>query len=223
MTVWICGVVVRNAPLRWRGTGAQGGDVRTGSRESWQIGQDLDYALALVLFVRDVTGLRARLRLPQDVAPLEPAVALDLRDVHDGVDDATVEELQRWWTMALEQPAALPLLPNLPGWDGMDALPDARDLAERLQFDFWQWLRPAEEHELEQARSDGLHLTHFVNGLETELRRPVRPFRLRIRVIPVGGTTGWILDDNQVLVTPGLRDDATALTWFLRPVVSALA
>lgn len=105
----------------------------------------------------------------------------------------------------------------------MDDLPVVRDLGERLHDDFWQWLRPVTRHELEQARPDGLHLTRFVNGLETELRRPARPFRLRVRVIPVGGATGWVIDENQVLVTPGLRDDATALTRFLRPVVSALA
>ena len=197
--------------------------MRRGSGEGWQIGQDLDYALALVLFVRDAIDLQSRLTLPQDVAPLEPAVLLEPRDVRDGLGEAAVEELHRWWTVAIRQPAESPLLPGLPGWDGMDGLPDARNLAERLQVDFWQWLQPAKEHELQQARSDRLHLTHFVNGLETELGRPVRPFRLRIRVIPVGGATGWILDEHEVLVTPGLRDDATALTCFLRPVVSALA
>lgn len=161
--------------------------MRAGGGESWRVAQGLDYSLALVLYVRDTLDLRPRLLLPQDVAPLEPAVVPMPRDVLDRVDAAAVTELTSWWTKALKHPSNPPLLPDTPGWAGMDDLPVARDLAQRFHVDFWEWLRPAKAHELEQAQSDGLQLTRFVNGLEKELGRPVRPFRLSIRVIPSAG------------------------------------
>lgn len=197
--------------------------MRKGSGASWEIREGLDHGLALVLYVRDSVYPQPLPDLSHDVGPLEPAVVPEPGDAHEHGHEVAVQELARWWTRALEHTMKRPLLPGSPGWEGMDDLPAARRSAERLHDDFWEWLRPQKALEVGHARTEGLQLTRFVNGLDAELGRPVRPFRLHVRVIPVGGVTGWVVAEDQVLVTPKLRDDTTAFIGFLRPVVSALA
>jgi hypothetical protein len=51
----------------------------------------------------------------------------------------------------------------------------------------------------------------------------LRPFILTISELPLQGAGGWVLNENHVLPSTQLSENAAALTEFLRPVVEALA
>ena len=188
---------------------------------SWQIREDLDYSLTLALYVRDAAGLTPYVAVEQDIPPLLPVVPAQRHDIDLGV---AAREWPQWWVRALQRPVEPPLLPEGPGWDELDDLPVVRRLAEQQHRHYWTWMGAAKAEEIRRARSDqAMHLTRFVNAFEARLSRPVRPFRLHLRVLPVDAAAGWVLDEQQVLVTSRLLDDPVALEQVLGPVVSVLA
>ena len=175
-----------------------------------------------------------------------PDEAHDEAHDEDEVDlGQAVREWPIWWARSLQQvpPEAPPATadealrmgpPSPPHWHGLQDLPAVRALAQRHHRDFWRWLNTVEHDEIERhhgsrrgrrggSSSDPLHLTRFVNAYEHRLGRPVRPFTLRLRLLPLQQPAGWVLDERQVLLSTALRGDAPALEELLEPVVSALA
>ncbi|WP_432485829.1 hypothetical protein, partial [Kineococcus esterisolvens] len=161
-------------------------------------------------------------------------------DVGADVDlSQAVREWPIWWARALHQvpltqPPTTPeelreaAPPAPPDWHGLQDLPAMRTLAERHHHDIRHWLREIKHNEIERCRgrrgsSDPLHLTHFVNAYAQRLGRRVRPFTLHLRLLPLQQPAGWVLDEQQVLLSTALREDADALERLLEPVVSALA
>ncbi|WP_337063411.1 hypothetical protein [Kineococcus sp. G2] len=161
-------------------------------------------------------------------------------DVGADVDlSQAVREWPIWWARALHQvpPTQPPTTPEElreaappapPDWHGLQDLPAMRTLAERHHHDIRHWLREIKHNEIERCRgrrgsSDPLHLTRFVNAYAPRLRRRVRPFTLHLRLLPLQQPAGWVLNEQQVLLSTALREDADALERLLEPVVSALA
>jgi len=174
----------------------------------------------MVLYLRDAAGL-GRYVLPEpDLPPLEPVVPPRRHDVDLRL---AIREWERWWTRTVRSPRSMPP-PRPPEWVELADLPAMRALAEQHVEDFWIWMGTVRNAELERQQSgDSLHLTHFVNGFEEKLGRPVRPFVLTMTELPLAGAGGWVLDPNHVLISTQLSDDASALRTFLQPVVQALA
>ena len=207
---------------------------------SWQISAGIDQNLAMALYVRDAAGLEPYVVTEPDVGVLDPAVHAttdsDTSSDHAVVDlRLAVREWPTWWARALQQVPATNIReaqdagpPAPPEWLGLQDLPAMRALAQRHHHDFWRWLDVAEHIQGERqrgprGRSDRLHLTHLVNGYERRLGRAVRPFTLHLRLLPLSQPLGWVLDEQQVVLSTRLREDTPALERFLEPVISALA
>jgi hypothetical protein len=99
-----------------------------------------------------------------------------------------------------------------------------RALAERHHRACWRWIDDRKREQADRFRQDDpLHVTRWVNGYERRLGRPVRPFRLTVRLLPLTESVGWVLSRDDVLVSTALRRDARAFEEFFAPVVDALA
>ncbi|WP_380159298.1 hypothetical protein [Kineococcus sp. R86509] len=209
---------------------------------SWQIREGIDHNLAMALYVRDAAGLEPYVVTEPDVSVLDPPVPTH---VATGGGDSSaqamtdlrlaVREWPTWWTRALQQVSATTPQeaqeagpPAPPEWRGLQDLPTMRALAQLHHPDFWRWLDAPKHTERERQRgqhggSDPLHLTHLVNGYERRLGRPVRPFTLHLRLLPLQQSVGWVLDEQQILLSTRLREDAAAMERLLEPVILALA
>lgn len=206
----------------------------------WSISEGIDENLAMALYVRDAAGLEPYVVTEPDVGVLYP----HLHAATDGDDEGAqaevdlrlaVREWPTWWSRALQQVPATTLqevrdsLPSAPPeWRGLQDLPAMRALAQHYYGGFRRWLDTPGQTEGERYRgwrggSDPLALTTLVNGYERRLGRPVRPFSLRLRLLPVSQPVGWVLDEQQVMLSTGLREDAPALERLLAPVLAALA
>ncbi|NAZ84533.1 hypothetical protein [Kineococcus indalonis] len=97
------------------------------------------------------------------------------------------------------------------------------DAVEHEQGDWYRRPRPLFGRRGRGGGSDPGHLSRFVNGYQRRLGRAVRPFSLRLRLLPLAEPVGWVLDEHQVLLSTALRRDADALESFLEPVLSAVA
>lgn len=190
---------------------------------SWEVREDFDRGLLLALYVRDAEGLT-----PFVVS--EPAVGEPEVGALDPAPDTTtaapssaaVREWGIWWHRALTEPPQVP--PSPPDWNGLEHLPTVRVLAERHHRKFWGWIDDRTREQADSRRKgDPVDLTRWVNGYERRLGRPVRPFQLGVRLLPLAEPVGWVLAGDEVLVSTALRRDARAYEEFLTPVVDALA
>ncbi|NAZ84086.1 hypothetical protein GTR02_19960 [Kineococcus sp. R8] len=206
--------------------------MRTAGSMSWQIRENLDRHLATALYVRDAAGLRPFVVGEPDVGDLWPEVTVGADADAAAELSRAVSEWPQWWARALHGPPvgpsdAEPLPPGPPDWRGLEDLPAVRALAERHHRDAARWVDAARAEvqvgRLARGGRDPLHLTHFVNGFEQRLGRPVRPFALHLRLLPLAEPVGWVLDGQQVLVSTRLLLDPGAVERFLDPVVAALA
>jgi len=206
---------------------------------SWQIREGIDPNVAMALYVRDAAGLEPYVVTEPDVGALYPLVPVttdsDVSGDHGAVDlRLAVREWPTWWARALQQvPATTPqeaqeaAPPAPPEWRGLQDLPAMRALAQRHHRDFWRWLDIPEHVEARRQRGQGggdpLFSTHLVDGYAQRLGRPAHPFVLHLRLLPLSQPVGWVLDEQQVVLSTGLREDTSALERFLAPVISALA
>jgi hypothetical protein len=208
---------------------------------SWQIHEGIDQHLAMALYVRDIAGLDPYVVTEPDVGALHPAVSPPPIERGGGGADAAfdlraaVQQWPTWWARALQQVPATTVEeaqeaapPSPPQWRGVENLPAVRALVQRYHRDFWRWLDTVDHEEPERHRgrrgsSDPLHLTRFVNAYQHRLGRPVRPFTLHLRLLPLQQPVGWVLDEQQVVLSTGLREDARALEQLLAPVIAVLA
>ncbi|MFD0485397.1 hypothetical protein ACFQ46_22620 [Kineococcus sp. GCM10028916] len=208
---------------------------------SWQIREGIDKHLAMALYIRDAAGLDPYVVTEPDVGALHPTVLSQPTDQTGASVDATldlraaVQQWPTWWARALQQVPATTVEeaqeaapPSPPEWHGVHDLPAVRALVQRHHRDFWSWLDTADQGELDRYRGqrgsgDPLHLTRFVNAHEHQLKRPARPFTLHLRLLPLQQPVGWVLDEQQVVLSTGLREDARALEQLLAPVIAGLA
>lgn len=170
----------------------------------------------LAFYVRDLAGIGPFV-LP-DLPPLVPKVEEQLRPPTNR--GRATAEWERWWRSIDDELLGLLPAPRPPQWHGLEAAPTLRGLLEEHFNEACSWVRAAQ---VDAHRPGSLHLTHFVNGFEQRLARPVRPFLLRMTEVPVNGAQGWILTDTHVLVSSLLLRDEPALEAFLDPVVQRLA
>lgn len=188
---------------------------------SWDIRRGVDHGLARALYVRDAVGLAPYVAVLPDIPSMHPAVtrtqqAVDLR--------SAVQQWPQWWDRELARREQPPDSPPRPEEANIDDLPTVQGLAEVLHRDFWAWRNTVTRAEADRATSeDPVHLVGLVNSFERRLCRPVRPFRLNLREVPVLEPLGWVLDEESVLVTTGLTNDPRATEEFLEPVIAALA
>lgn len=194
--------------------------MRMAGAPSWQVRSGFDGPLTLALYVRDVAGLGRYASAEPDLPVLQPPVPAqpvqaDLAEV--------VRQWQRWWPRMLAERSedAAPFGP--PYWPGLEDLPVLRALVEEHFEAFSGWSRQVQLAEQARARRGSLGLVHFVNGYERRLGRPVRPFRLDLREVPVEGRGGWVLSAGAVVVSSALLDDEASLMQFLQPVIDDLA
>lgn len=179
---------------------------------SWEVREDLAVAPLLALYVRDAAGLTPYVVGDPDVGPLQPAPQRA-----EEVSAAAVHEWPLWWHRALTEPVR-------PDEADLADLPALRPLVQRHLRAFSRWHADREREWADRFRhGDPLRVTHWVNGFERRLGRPVRPFRLTVRLLPVAEPVGWVLAGDDVLVSTALRRDARAYEEFLTPVVDALA
>ncbi|NHC15953.1 hypothetical protein [Motilibacter deserti] len=170
----------------------------------------------MALYLRDLAGVGPYV-LP-DLPPLVPPVECAGDELDLG---AAIREWERWWaSMDVRLPGLLPM-PRPPDWGGLEDAPTLRALLERRFPEAEAWVQGAKAAAAGRRRS--LHLTHFVNGFEQRLGRPVRPFRLWVGEVPVRGSAGWTLDDGHVLVSSELATDESELEAFLAPLIQAVA
>ncbi|WP_328291540.1 hypothetical protein OG218_02060 [Kineococcus sp. NBC_00420] len=187
---------------------------------SWQIKSGFDGPLTLALYVRDAAGLGRYASAQPDLPPLQPSVAVQPVGVDLG---EAIRQWERWWPRALAERSddAAPFGP--PRWPGLEDLPVLQALVEQHFEDFTRWSRQVQLAEQARAENGSLGLVHFVNSYEGTLGRPLRPFSLNLREVPVEGSAGWVLEPGVVVVSSALLDDERSLEAFLRPVIDSLA
>ena len=194
--------------------------MRQAGSMSWQIRSGLDKNVTTALYVRDAAGLGRYVYAEPDLPALWPPVEAQQVDVDLA---EAIRQWQRWWPRVLRESAEGDLPPYPPHWTGLEGLPVIRVLVQEF-FEVAQvWMEDARRTEIERTRRGSLHLTHFVNGYEGSLGRPVHPFTLWLREVPLESVAGWVLGPNSALVSTRLCDDEDAMEAFLRPLVDSLA
>ncbi len=190
----------------------------------WGIDLTMPQSLLLALHLRDAAGLRPPTSpLLPDLPPLDPPVRPLRAAGHDiaGLDVAG-QQWAAWWVRHFPGgPDALTsILP--PRYPGLDGRPELRGLAELGLDDALAWCARAREVEKRViARSpSALFETNLVTAVERELGRRIRPFSLRVVVLPVAGVHHWDVL-GQAVVSLGLRADRDAyLTWLREQLVA---
>lgn len=178
---------------------------------SWEVREDFAVAPLLALYVRDAAGLAPYVVGDPDVGPLQPAP----RRV-DEVSAAAVREWPIWWHRALTEPVR-------PDTSDLADLHAVRPLVQRHLRAFSRWHADREREWADEHSRRPPDLTRWINGYEGRLGRPVRPFRLTVRLLPLAEPVGWVLSGDDVLVSTRLQADGAAFRAFLAPVVDAMA
>ncbi|NYD21587.1 hypothetical protein [Kineococcus aurantiacus] len=191
----------------------------------WGIDLTMPQSLLLALHLRDAAGLTPPTSpiLP-DLPPLDPP-ARSLRAA--GADVAGLEVAARqwaaWWVEHFPGgPDALTsILP--PRYPGLTGRPELRGLAELGMDDAVTWCARAREVERRVvARApSALFETNLVTAVERELGWRIRPFSLRVVVLPVAGLHHWDVV-GQAVISLGLRADRDAYLLWLREQLLAI-
>jgi len=185
----------------------------------WGIELTMPQSLLLALHLRDAAGLTppTSVVLP-DLPRLDPA-ATPLRVA--GADlagrDAASRQWATWWVNAFPGgPDALTsILP--PRYLGLNGMTELRGLAELGMDDAITWCARAREVEkrVVSRTPSALFETNLLAEVEHELGRRIRPFSLRIVVLPVEGAHHWDVL-GQAVISLGLRADRDAYLNWLR-------
>ena len=182
-----------------------------GSR-SWEAREDASREILVGLYVRDALGVA-------DPSGLPRLLGTGLPDPGPA-DERTNWWWQRWWIAILD--------PDEGRFAGLPAdFAEVSDRALRAHLDDARtWAEVAHEAHAEAAlaRMPGdLTLNHIVSEREAALGRPVRPFRLRIEVLPLTTAGIWWIGENAIAVDELLRADLASYALALEPIVERLA
>ena len=134
-------------------------------------------------------------------------------------DERTNWWWQRWWIAILD--------PDEGRHVGIPSeLSDVGDAALRRHLDDARtWAEVAHEayNEARPPAAHDLTLGHVVAEREAALGRPVRPFRLRIEVLPLTTAGIWWIGENAIAVDELLRADLASYALALEPIIERLA
>ncbi|MEW1957935.1 hypothetical protein [Kineococcus sp. NPDC059986] len=182
---------------------------------AWGIDLTMPQSLLLALHLRDAAGLTPPTSpvLPS-LPPLDPPVRR--LHVEDGLEVAG-RQWADWW---LENfPGGADALTSIlpPRYPGLRGRTELRGLAELGMDDAVAWCARVREIERRVvARSpSALFETNLVTGVEREIGWRIRPFDLRIVVLPVEGAHAWDVV-GQAVISLGLRADRDAYLAWLR-------
>ncbi|WP_146149473.1 hypothetical protein [Kineococcus rhizosphaerae] len=185
---------------------------------AWGIDLTMPQSLLLALHLRDAAGLDPPTSpvLP-DLPPLDPAVRpLRAAGGLAGLE-AAGQQWASWWVEHFPggADALTSILP--PRYPGLTGRTELRGLAELGMDDAVTWCARAREIEKRVvARApSALFETNLVTAVERQLGWRIRPFSLRIVVLPVAGTGHWDVV-GQPVISLGLRADRDAYLAWLR-------
>lgn len=212
---------------------------------SWRMGTDEPQSLLMALYVRDVSGLLAKVE--SDIPPLVPATPFG--EIRSSAEITAATQWAEWWQQLLEgggfwpddkRPSDFPILihdPEIqklfywpsrhqpPGFYGLSDMPELQALVRR-HFEaarIWSEARHQEFAALTNARQRVFLESEIVRSVERGLGRTSRPFALDIRVLPVAGVQAWRLSTRRALVTRALFRDRAAYRDWLQPIIEELA
>ncbi|GAB3464931.1 hypothetical protein AB1207_14515 [Kineococcus endophyticus] len=188
---------------------------------AWGIDLTMPQSLLLALHLRDAAGLAPPTSpvLP-DLPPLDPPV----RRLHvEAGLEAASRQWADWWVERFPggADALTSILP--PRYPGLRGRTELRGIAELGMDDAVAWCARVREIEKRViARSpSALFETNLVSGVERELGWRIRPFDLRILVLPVAGAHAWDVV-GQPVISLGLRADRDAYLAWLREQLVAI-
>jgi hypothetical protein len=184
--------------------------VQYAGNPSWEARESASREILVGLYVRDALGVVDPSGLPRLLGT----------GIHDPgpADERTNWWWQRWWIAILD--------PDEGRHVGIPSeLSDVGDAALRRHLDDARtWAEVASDaHSEAAAGHDDLTLTHVVAEREAALDRPVRPFRLRIEVLPLTTAGIWWIGENAVAVDELLRADLASYALALEPIIERLA
>ncbi len=204
-------------------------------RDTWRITIDEPTVLRLALYLREVEQLPVRLDPP--IPALEPGPRTwpvwARRPTHpalplaaDALDrDAAAEQWALWWQHLLPLgDAALAELRG-PAFHALAGLPALQVVLRHHHETALAWAEGVgDDPRIKRDHlAAGGRLTGLVEALERDLRRPVRPFELRLTVLGVRTKHAWVLSEQHLLLTHHLiADDENVIDW-LRRRIGALA
>lgn len=179
---------------------------------SWEAREDASREILVGLYVRDALGVA-------DPSGLPRLLGTGLSDAGPA-DERTNWWWQRWWSAVLDPDQGR--FAELPA-DFAEV--GDRALKQHLD-DARTWAEVAHEAHTEAAiaRMPGdLTLNHVAQERAAALGRPVRPFRLRIEVLPLTTAGIWWIGGNAIAVDELLRADLSSYALALEPIVERLA
>jgi len=184
--------------------------VQYAGNPSWEARESASREILVGLYVRDALGV-------VDPSGLPRLLGTGIRDPGPA-DERTNWWWQRWWIAILD--------PDEGRHVGIPSeLSDVGDAALRRHLDDARtWAEVAAEAygEVAATRHD-LTLGHVVAEREGALDRPVRPFRLRIEVLPLTTAGIWWIGENAIAVDELLRADLASYALALEPIIERLA
>ncbi|MEZ0165274.1 hypothetical protein AB2L27_10945 [Kineococcus sp. LSe6-4] len=189
---------------------------------AWGIDLTMPQSLVLALHLRDAAGLDPPTSpLLPALPPLDPPVRrLTAAGGLSGLDAAS-RQWADWWVERFPGgPDALTsILP--PGYPGLRGRTELRGVAELGMDEAVTWctrVREVEKRVVTRSPS-ALFETNLLEEVERELGRRIRPFSLRVVVLPVAGAHAWDVL-GQAVISLGLRADRDAyLTWLRERLV----
>ena len=176
---------------------------------SWEARESASREILVGLYVRDALGVI-------DPSGLPKLLGTGLHDPGPA-DERTNWWWQRWWVAILD--------PDEGRHVGIPSeLADVGDAALRRHLDDARtWADVAHEaHNEAAATRHDLTLGHVVAEREAALGRKVRPFRLRIEVLPLTTAGIWWIGENAIAVDELLRADLASYALALEPIIERL-
>lgn len=170
----------------------------------WQAREGTSREILVGLYLRDALGV-------VDPSGLPRLLGTGLPDA-GSADERTNWWWQRWWIAILDPDEG-----RVAGLPSEFADVGDRALSRHLD-DARTWAEVASQSA--PARHD-LTLTHLVREREEALGA-VRPFRLRIEVLPLTTAGIWWIGENAIAVDELLRDDLSSYALALEPIVDRL-
>jgi len=184
--------------------------VHVAGNPRWEAREGASREILVGLYVRDALGV-------VDPSGLPKLLGTGLHDPGPA-DERTNWWWQRWWIAILD--------PDEGRHVGIPSeLSDVGDAALRRHLDDARtWADVASEayNEVAATRHD-LTVGHVVREREAALGRTVRPFRLRIEVLPLTTAGIWWIGENAIAVDELLRADLASYALALEPIIERLA
>lgn len=200
--------------------------VEFAGQPSWRITEDEGWDLTVALFVRDITGIRDQ-RDADGPPPLLPDVAAD-DEIRQSIDITGARAAwNSWWSAVVRERTSAS-----PGDDPRVRLRRSAPqtlLAGRLEGlleSAFAWADQYKIHEIERfqrlGHADRTVVNRIVDAVTEPLGRPPRPFLLTLTTLPVAGIWSNRPDRIHMLLSTGVRTDATTFEGVLRPVLDGL-